>query len=53
MKKLFAVMALVGIFLMLTERNGSPWAGTFIGTAMFAVGTLMLLSAMQARRERK
>ena len=49
-KKLLIAVALVGFFLMLTERDGGPWAGTVIGAAMMCVGALAALRA--ARRSR-
>ena len=47
-----AALAFAGIALMLTEYNGGPWAGTVIGTLMFAYGTLRYL-IIKNRREEK
>lgn len=39
----FAAVASFGFLLMLTERNGGAWAGTFIGAAALAVGAFVFL----------
>ena len=43
MKKLAIAIALIGIVLMLTEKNGGPWVGTVIGTAMMCAGSVVAL----------
>lgn len=48
-KKLAVAVALAGFFLMLTERDGGPWAGTVIGTVMVCVGALAALRAERRR----
>lgn len=42
-KKLFASIAFLGFILMLTELNGGPWSGTYIGLAMFILGSTAAL----------
>ena len=42
-KKLLIAVALAGFLLMLTERDGGPWAGSVIGAAMMCVGVLVVL----------
>ena len=38
-RRISAVIAALGFLLMLTETvDGGPWAGTFVGLAMFCVG---------------
>lgn len=37
-KILAAFLMGIGFLLMLTERQGGPWAGTLLGLAMFAAG---------------
>jgi len=34
-----------GFLLMLTEKSGGAWAGTFVGCALFVCGILALLRA--------
>lgn len=40
-----AAIAFVGFLLMLTEKDGGVWAGTFIGAAMLVAGAVALLRA--------
>lgn len=46
----FAALAFVGFLLMLTEKDGGAWAGTFIGAAMFLCGALAILRTKIERR---
>lgn len=39
-KNLFAAVAAFGFLLLLTERNGGPWAGTFIGASLLFLGAV-------------
>ena len=41
-KILAAFLMGFGFLLMLTEYHGGPWAGTFLGLAMFAAGAVAL-----------
>ena len=40
-KRIALAVAAIGILLALTEKGGGPWAGTFIGIALFAFGILV------------
>lgn len=42
-RNLAAGIAALGFLLMLTELNGGPWAGTFLGAALFILGALAAL----------
>ena len=42
-RNLAAGIAFLGFLLTLTECNGGPWAGTFIGAALFMLGALAAL----------
>lgn len=55
-KNLAAVVAALGFLLLLTELDGGPWAGTFIGAALFMLGALAALRTQKiisARRLQK
>ncbi len=41
-RRISAVIAAMGFLFMLTEKAGGPWAGTFIGLAMFCAGVAIL-----------
>ncbi len=40
--RLFPALAALGFLLILTERSGGPWAGTFVGLALFLFGSAAL-----------
>lgn len=44
-KKASIAIAILGFLLTLTELHGGPWAGTFIGAALFICGALVALNA--------
>lgn len=37
-RNLFAALAFLGFLLALTEQNGGPWAGTYVGAALLILG---------------
>ena len=39
-RNLAAGIAFLGFLLTLTEYHGGPWAGTFLGAALFILGAL-------------
>ena len=43
-KNLAAAVAALGFLLLLTERGGLPWAGTYIGAALLILGALAALN---------
>lgn len=43
-RNLAAGISFLGFMLMLTERGGLPWAGTYIGLAMLILGALAALN---------
>ena len=43
-RNLAAGAAFLGFLLTLTERGGLPWAGTFLGAALFILGALAALN---------
>lgn len=42
-RNLAAGIAFLGFLLTLTEYHGGPWAGTFLGAALFILGALAAL----------
>lgn len=42
-RNLAAGTAFLGFLLTLTEFHGGPWAGTFLGAALFILGALAAL----------
>lgn len=48
-----AALAFMGFLLTLTEFDGGPWAGTFIGAAMLICGALALLRTKIERRSER
>ena len=40
-----AAIAFTGFLLMLTEKNGGIWAGTFAGFVLLTIGAVVLLRA--------
>lgn len=43
-KNLAAAVAVLGFLLLLTERGGLPWAGTYIGAVLLILGALAALN---------
>ena len=47
-RALMSAAAVAGFLLMMTEVNGSPWAGTYIGAAIFAAAAIpMVIRALR------
>ncbi|MBR2964397.1 MAG: hypothetical protein IKC53_09360 [Lentisphaeria bacterium] len=42
-RNLAAGIAFLGFLLTLTELHGGPWAGTYLGAALFILGALAAL----------
>lgn len=43
MRKISAASAIIGFALMVTDYNGGPWVGTFVGLALFVAGAATFL----------